>query len=117
MIVLNPKDGKKAGFLWKPVSDSKGKPCTLTPLKGPDKQKWSKPFKFERVELFKDGKRITALKFRKHFDEGTVKEKNRQIWDCPIVAEKLPKNIQVVATDKKGIQFAWPIKDPTKRVD
>ena len=115
--ILNPKDGKKADFLWKPVRAHDPKPCMLPPRKGPDGQNWKKPVRFERVEIFKNGQIVCKLKFRHHFDEGTAKEKNRQIWDCPIAAKKLPKNIQVVATDKKGIQFAWPIKDPTKRVD
>ena len=115
--ILNPKDGKKADFLWKPVRAHDPKPCMLPPRKGPDGQNWKKPVRFERVEIFKNGQIVCKLKFRHHYDEGTAKEKNRQSWDCPSLASKLPKAIQIVATDKKGIQFAWPIKDPTERVD
>lgn len=121
---LKSKDGAKAGFLWKPISDTKktasGKKAfvVLFPLKSPSGEKWSEPVWFDSVDVYKDGARILKLKrHSKHFQEGTAKEKYRQVWVGPIEAKKVPKNIVVVAKDKKGRLFAWPINDPRKRID
>lgn len=126
MIILNPRDGIKAGFLHKPISDTKktksGKPafCVLFPLTGPPprRDKWRKPVWFKSVEIFKDGVRVMKLKpHSKHFQEGSAKEKDRQVWVGPTQAKAVPRDIVIVATDKRGIQYGWPIKDPTQRVD
>lgn len=124
--LIKPKDGAKRGFLWKPISDTKktasGKPApvVLFPLKEPKTgRSWKEPVWFASVELQKDGVRLHKLKrHSKHFQEGTAAERFRQVWVVPVQAKALPKNIIVVATDKKGRVFAFgPIVDPTKRVD
>lgn len=126
MIILDPTDGIKAGFLHKPISDTKktpsGKPAfvVLFPLKGPPprRDKWREPVWFKSVHIYKDGAKIMTLKrHSKHFQEGSAKEKHRQVWVGRTQAKALPKNIVIVATDKRGIQYGWPIKDPTQRVD
>ena len=115
MIILNPKDGKKDHFVWKPLSDTKKNkkgqyiPVVLFP------RKWADPKKFASVEIQKDGIRVAKLKFVYHWLED--KKPKRQVWRCEVAAKDLPKNVVVVAKDGKGGVFAWPIKDPTKRVD
>ena len=115
MIILNPKDGYKNHFTWKPISDTKKNkkgqliPVVLFP------RKWGAPKKFKSVELQKDGAVVAKLKFVYHWHED--KNPKRQVWRCEVAAKDLPKNIVVVAKDGKGGAFAWLIKDPTKRVD
>lgn len=111
---ISPFDAKKDGFVWKESDtkkNSKGEKVavTLFPRKIA-KQLTAKPKKFKLVELWRNGKRLSKLRFVYHWHED--RDPLRQVWRTEIAPKKLPL-YPVLKAD--GNCFVLP--NPRERID
>ena len=97
----DPLDGNE-GYLWKPISDTRGTAVTLTPR--------TIRVRNGTVKIVKDGDVIDTLGF------GGIGNGVRQHWRSRFRASSLPRNITVMGTNSEGVH-CWLIPDPNKRYD
>ncbi len=97
----DPLDGNE-GFLWKPISDTKGTAVTLMPQ--------SLRVRNGTVKLVKGGTVLDTLSFK------GIANGNRQHWLSKLRASALPKSVTLMATNTEGVH-CWFIPDPNKRYD
>jgi len=97
----DPLDGNE-GYLWKPISDTKGTAVTLMPQ--------SLRVRNGTVKLVKAGTVLDTLSFK------GIANGNRQHWLSKLRAAALPKGVTLMATNADGVH-CWFIPDPNKRYD
>lgn len=111
---ISPFDKKKDGFVWKESDtkkNSKGEKVAITLLpRSIAKKNTARPFVFKKVELWKDGKRLSKLKFVYHWPED--KSPERGVYRTEIAPKKLPL-YPVLKAD--GNCFVLP--NPRQRID
>lgn len=111
---ISPFDAKKDGFVWKESDtkkNSKGQKVAvaLFPRKIAG-QLTAYPKKFKKVELWKNGKRLSKLRFVYHWPED--RSPRRGVYRTEIAPKKLPL-YPVLKAD--GNCFVLP--NPRKRID